>query len=137
MKNAMKVITLAAAAMAYGCALNADEAVGVKPELVEAWRVPVTCNNADQCKLYWQRAQAWVATNSLIRVQIANDVVIATGNSMMNSTTRSYSVVREPRADGSALISFDTTCRNSLGCEGESKYIQAVKFKSYITGVAY
>ena len=74
------------------------------------------CAGAPECKLYWERAQVWVARNSHWKVQVATDVMISTFNGTEGSTYNHYTIVREPIGNGRERISMQTGCNNIFGC---------------------
>ena len=78
---------------------------------------PLECEGEDQCKLYWERAQVWVAKYSYWKIQVATDVVIQTFNATQSSTYNHYSLVREPMGGGVERISMTTGCDNMFGCQ--------------------
>lgn len=110
------------------------------PQYTDAERAailaPVTCPTRPQCDLVWSRMQAWVATNSKWRIQLANEVAIQTyGPSMAgnSSTDTAYSLVRTERGDGGATISIRAACANPFGCFPDP--IDAIKSLKAAVGI--
>ena len=62
-----------AAAVLSGCV---QTPIAIEPPAASAQ--PVLCVNRSQCDVYWQRAQAWVANNSVYRLQTVTDTVLET-----------------------------------------------------------
>ena len=103
----------------------------VDPSTAAAANEPLVCGSKSQCDYYWQRAQAWVAQNSRYRVQSATDAVVSTYSPARGSTDYGFTVIREPRADGSARIVINMRCGNMFGCTQQPEEV-AANFKRYV-----
>ena len=70
MKHAFELFT--AAVVVSGCV---QTPIAVEPPAASAQ--PVLCVDRSQCDVYWQRAQAWVANNSVYRLQTVTAIFIS------------------------------------------------------------
>ena len=103
---AFALATIFTTAMLGGCVSSA-------PPLVTP---PLVCIGEEQCKLYWERAQVWVAQNSSWKIQVATSVLIQTYNAADGSSYNHYSLMREPLESGTEVITMTTGCDNIFGC---------------------
>ena len=94
---------------------------------------PLVCVGDDQCKLYWERAQVWVAKNSRWKIQVATGVLIETYNSVDGSTSNHYTLLREPQASGVERITMTTGCDNIFMCEVRADVARRGLYQ-YVTG---
>lgn len=108
-----------------GCAAKED------PSLVAAANAPLVCEGKSQCDLYWQKAQAWVATNSAWKIQTANDTIINTYNPAPNAATLGYQLVKTPLGNERYEIIVQTSCGNMFGCI-PSGVQQTAALKGYV-----
>lgn len=95
---------------------------------------PLECASEPECKLYWERAQVWVAMNSHWKVQVATDVMISTFNGTEHSTYNHYTIVREPLGDGRERITMQTGCNNIFGCMTRPDIAQQKLYRYVIWG---
>jgi hypothetical protein len=77
---------------------------------------PLLCASKAQCDVYWQRAQAWVASNSEYRIRVANDVLIETFGPFGSKVDLAYRITRVPENSGGARIYIFTGCDNFIRC---------------------
>lgn len=92
---------------------------------------PVLCVGKTQCDAFWQRAQAWVASNSEYRLQTVTGAVIETQGPMVGRAGLAYRVTRVPdNADG-ARIYVLASCSNAFGCTPEPSTAIAA-FKRFV-----
>lgn len=89
----------------------------IDPVLHAAGIKPLYCDSEAQCNLYMERAQAWLATHSHYRIQIANSVQISTYGGVTPDMDLSYTVIREKQADGRSRILVRAGCQNAFGCD--------------------
>lgn len=72
----MKIRILLGAALfatLSGCAVSQ-----LTPAQLQEANDPLICSGKEECDLFWQRAQIYIANHSFWKIQIANDVVIQT-----------------------------------------------------------
>lgn len=96
-------------------------------------KAPPVCRDKDECAIYWSKAQIWLATNSAWKIQLATDSVLQTYSATSNSTSPSFTVTKQPQANGSSKIVVSAVCANPYGCippVWESIY----SFKHYLIG---
>jgi hypothetical protein len=78
-----------------GCATLPDDPAS-NPEA----SAPLTCIGKEQCDLYWQRAQAWIANTSTYRISLATDALIETYGPYPGKRELAYRITRIPQGDG-------------------------------------
>ena len=100
-----------AAAVLSGCV---QTPIAIEPPATSA--EPVLCVNRSQCDVYWQRAQAWVANNSVYRLQTVTDTVLETTGPQPARTGLAFRITRVPDNDDGARIYVMAACGNSVGC---------------------
>ncbi|HFV9303977.1 TPA: hypothetical protein ACIAJC_001628 [Citrobacter freundii] len=108
-----------------GCAAKED------PATVAAANAPLICEGKNQCELYWQKSQAWLATNSAWKIQTANDTIINTYNPAPNAATLGYQLVKNPLGNDRYEIIVQTSCGNVFGCI-PSAVQQTASLKTYV-----
>jgi hypothetical protein len=118
-------ITLATAALLSACASAPTDPA----DQLDA-TTPLYCAGPEQCNLMWRRAQAWVAQNSEMKIQIANDVVLETFNPPEHSLSLGYRILREPQSSRDE-IKIVSICRNIWGCNRSQIGVTA-SFKRYV-----
>lgn len=108
---------------------------GMQPSNLSAEATePLICENADQCSLYWKRAQLWVAKNSRWKIQSATDVVITTYTPVRSSAEFGFQITREPLDVGpKERIAMQPICVNMFGCGDLNATV--VSFKRYVRGL--
>lgn len=116
----------ATAALVTACAAPAPDAA--TSALADE---PLYCNGAEQCNLYWRRAQVWLANNSKYRIQSATDTVITTHGPSSGSIERAYQVVRMPMDAGREQITIASGCGNIYGCNTHQDSM-AASFKRFV-----
>lgn len=77
--------------------------------------IPVSCKNKADCDAKWQKAQAWVVTNGVWKIELSNDSIIQT-HGPANSIDNAFTVTRMNNADGSGKIDIRARCGNLFGC---------------------
>ena len=90
-----------------------------------------TCENEQDCKEKWNAAQAWIATNCGMKIQIATDTIIETYNPTGGSTRLAARAIKEPLGDGKYRIVINVWCDNFLGCFPDALE-SAVDFNQYV-----
>lgn len=123
----LRIAVVVAVIMSGGCATPRD----LTPEEMQSLQ-PLSCTSKGQCDQYWQRIQAWIASNSRWRIQTANDVLIQTFGPGASSTDLAYTAIKNVNADGSATISFRAACDNIFGCHPEP-YRALAALKAFAT----
>lgn len=108
-----------------GCAAKED------PATIAAANAPLICEGKNQCELYWQKSQAWLATNSAWKIQTANDTIINTFNPAPNAATLGYQLVKTPLGNERYEIIVQTSCGNVFGCI-PSAVQQTASLKTYV-----
>jgi len=103
-------IFIAAAALP-GCV---QTPIAVEPPATSA--EPVLCVDRSQCDVYWQRAQAWVANNSVYRLQTITDTVLETAGPQPARTGLAFRITRVPDNQEGARIYVMAACGNSVAC---------------------
>lgn len=92
----------------------AQTPIAVEPPATSAQ--PVLCVNRSQCDVYWQRAQAWVANNSVYRLQTVTDTVLETAGPQPARTSLAFRVTRVPDNQEGARIYVMAACGNVVTC---------------------
>ncbi len=92
---------------------------------------PLLCKGAEQCSVYWRRAQVWVARNSAMKIQTATDAMIETFNPQPNTQQRGYRVLRMPQEDGAERIMISSGCAGYLPCSS-NEISMAARFKRFV-----
>jgi hypothetical protein len=100
-----------AAAVLSGCV---QTPIAIEPPATSAQ--PVLCVNRSQCDVYWQRAQAWVANNSVYRLQTVTDTVLETTGPQPARTGLAFRITRVPDDQDGARIYVMAACGNSVAC---------------------
>jgi hypothetical protein len=102
-----------AAALLAGCSqMPTPGDLATNPSSAE----PLLCTNKAQCDVYWQRAQAWVANNSLYRLQTVTDTVIETYGPEAARTGLAFRITKVPDDKDGARIYALPACSNAFGC---------------------
>lgn len=134
----MRRFFLIAAVLALtGCA-SAPPAppVYVSPEDTELAYTPLICDGAQQCSVYWKRAQFWVVGASSYRIQIATDSLIETYNPPKFQPGWGFRIVRVPLDGLRERIVLTPKCEPASGCDAALSVKVAANFKrSVIEGV--
>jgi hypothetical protein len=92
---------------------------------------PLACVGRDQCDLYWKRAQAWVANNSVYRISTATDTIIETYGPVASRAELAYKVTRVPDGRDGARILIVTSCADYLPCS-PTRTSATVAFKRFV-----
>lgn len=90
------------------------------------------CESKEQCALYWQRAQIWIARNSAWKIQTATDYVINTYTPTNRSSGWGFQVTREPIEDGKELIYLTPLCGSVFAGCSPDRTIVIASFKGYV-----
>jgi hypothetical protein len=98
---------------AAGCASTGGDDPRQSPEAMRE----LGCVDPAQCDLYWQRAQAWIASNSYYRMLLSTDSVIETYGPLAGRTELAYRVVKIPDGKGGARINVAAECGNVFRCD--------------------
>lgn len=106
-----------------GCATGADPAA-------EA-RLALKCRDRAECGHYWQRAQQWVAENSVYKIRTVTDWVIMTESPGDFGFAAAYTITKTPSDDGSAAIALSSVCSNFIPCLA-SHEATVERFKRYV-----
>jgi hypothetical protein len=130
--NAMKKSLLAMLCVAAaGCSTQGQ----VDPDVMQIATTPLTCSNKAQCDLWWQRAQAWVASHSKYKIESSTDTLIQTAGPDGGKRALAYQITRAANPDGTATIGFAAHCDGSMGCK-PNPWEAGADFKQYVRGVA-
>ena len=81
--------------------------------------------------MYWRRAQAWIANNSRMKIQIATDAIVETYNPPTGATYFAYRLTREPVGGAKERIWIRAWCGNMFGCEAHPA-VPMWSFKRYV-----
>lgn len=100
------VVALAACASTGG-----DDSRQVAPAME-----PLGCVDRTQCDVYWQRAKAWISSNSYYRVQLSSDSVIETYGPLPGRMELAYRILKIPDGAGGARITVVAQCGNVFRC---------------------
>lgn len=103
------------------------------PTVTAAAYEPLICQGAEQCSLYWRRAQVWIAGNSRWKIQTATDSVITTYTPTRGEVSWGYQVLRIPQASGAENIRIYPSCANMFGCRPRDVEVAAA-FKAFVKG---
>lgn len=82
--------------------------------------------------MYWRRAQAWIATNSRWKIQVATDTVISTYTPTASSIDLGFQATRVPLSGGRELIEVRAACDNMFGCRPH-QHAAIADMKTYVT----
>jgi hypothetical protein len=119
---------LAVLALAGGCATN--PALGNALTSVRGDSPVVECDSG--CVAPWQRAQIWVGGHAVMKVQIANDVLIQTYNTTGSDASYTITVTKEPLpASGKYRVAISLVCGNLFGCQPDAGNV-AQAFAHYV-----
>ena len=102
---------ITSALLLVGCATTPDNPAS-NAEAV----APLICNSKEQCDLYWQRAQAYVAATSGYRIRLANDTVIETFGPFGSKVDIAFKVTKVPENNSAARIYVNAFCDNFIRC---------------------
>lgn len=106
------LVMLALPFFIIGCVQNQSPRVVVSAEDKAEVRTPLICEGKDQCDLFWQRAQLWLAKNSAWKIQSATEFVINTYYPSRRDVTWGFQVTREPaEVEGQQRIVLQPICR--------------------------
>jgi hypothetical protein len=125
MKNALLATFCVLAA---GCSTQGQ----VNPDVMQIATTPLTCSNATECNLWWQRAQTWVTNHSTYKIEAATDSLIQTAGPLGGKRALAYQITRTPN-DGTATIGFAAHCDSSLGCK-PNPWEAGADFKEFVRG---
>jgi hypothetical protein len=112
---------------AAGCSTQGQ----VNPDVMQIATTPLTCANANECSLWWQRAQTWVANHSSYKIEAANDSLIQTAGPDGGKRALAYQITKAPNSDGTATIGFAAHCDSSLGCK-PNPWEAGADFKQFV-----
>lgn len=121
-----RALALALTVALTSCTTTPDNP-SANPEAV----APLICPSKPVCDTYWQRAQAWVASNSAWKIQTASDAIIQTYGPAYSRVDLAYTITRVPNADGSARIVIAANCDNFIRCY-PTRTDAIVSFKRFV-----
>jgi len=124
------IILISIFTVLVGCASSNKN---LSPGMEAAFHKPLVCAGDSQCKLYWDRANFYVNSNSRYKIQTANDNLIQTFSPTGGSTNLGYNISREPLGSGKYRIWIKTWCDNMFGCYPDQRE-EVAKFKMYVSG---
>lgn len=104
----------------------------IDPTTKEEALRPLVCANEIECTLYWQRAQFWVSSSSVWKLQIITDTVLETYTPQNADIRLGFKVLRERNSDGSSRIRIGAYCGNTIGCK-EHPLSAIRRFKLYVS----
>jgi hypothetical protein len=122
MKRSLMALTL----MLGACAITPDNPAAN----VEASE-PLLCADRGQCDIYWQRAQAWIGSNSFYKIQTVSDAIIQTFGPRPSGVDLAYTITRVPNRDGSGRIYVNPNCGNLIGCT-PTRTEAVIAFKRFV-----
>ncbi|WP_233272624.1 hypothetical protein [Paraburkholderia acidisoli] len=126
-----RILAILLCATAVACAPRGQ----VNPDVMQIATAPLTCSNASECALWWQRAGDWVRNHSKYEVQTATDTLIQTSGPGGGKRLLAYEITKTANNDGTATIGFAAHCDSSLGCK-PNPWTAGAAFKQYVrTGV--
>lgn len=112
----------------YGCTpiMNASDMAHYD----KVSKVPIYCNNNDECELKWGRAILWISENSHWKIRNQTDNLITT-EGPFDTTYVAYIVNKVPLGDGAYQIKIQAGCGNIFGCipsdiELKSQFVEFV-----------
>lgn len=120
-------LLLATVVLLSGCASAPPVPQSVKDEAAK----PINCIDAEQCRLYWQRALFYINQHSEFKIQTVTDNLIQTFSPSGGTTRVGYNVVKEPLQGGMYRIWVRVGCDNMFGCHPE-KYGETNRMKNYV-----
>lgn len=125
---------LAGALVVTGCATQPHQETDLQWMQRQAAEAPLLCQTAEQCALYWRRAQIWVTTNSRMAIRTVTDTIIETFPAPGVQAWRYYQVLRIPGQPGAPdRITIGSGCNNLFGCD-KTELQAAAEFKAFVRG---
>ena len=124
-----KSLLAALCVAAAGCSTQGQ----VNPDVMQVATTPLTCSNNAECDLWWQRAQAWVASHSTYKIESTTQSLIQTAGPDGGKRALAYQITRSVNPDGTATIGFAAHCDGSLGCK-PNPWEAGADFKQYVRG---
>lgn len=88
----------------------------------------------DECKQYWERAQAWIAVHSKWKIQTATDVLIQTYNPTTYDLTYSFTVLKEALPNGKYRIIMSPYFASLAGCSPKPEDVKRAFFHYVLYG---
>jgi hypothetical protein len=126
--NAMKKALLTTlCVLAVGCTTRGQ----VNPDVMQIATTPLTCSSANECGLWWQRAQSWVSSHSTYKIEASNDSLIQTTGPDGGKRALAYQITKAANNDGTATIGFAAHCDSSLGCK-PNPWEAGADFKEFV-----
>ena len=113
--------------LAAGCSTRGQ----VNPDVMQIATTPLTCSNASECSVWWQRARSWVGSHSAYKIEASTDSLIQTAGPDGGKRTLAYQITRTPNNDGTATIGFAAHCDSSLGCK-PNPWEAGADFKEFV-----
>jgi hypothetical protein len=98
----------------------------------EELETPLYCEGEQQCRDLWERATYYISTNAGYKMQLSNDTLIETYNSI--DTRLAWKVVKKPLGKGRYQIITSAWCNNVFGCTPDS-YEAILDAKRYMKEV--
>jgi hypothetical protein len=118
----------ASCALLAGCSAATHR---VSPETMQLATAPLVCQSADECALWWQRAEDWVLRHGSYKVFAVTDSLIETTGPEGGSSKLAYEITKTANADGSATIGFAAYCDSMFGCR-PNPWEAGAKFKQFV-----
>jgi hypothetical protein len=92
---------------------------------------PIICISGPDCDAKWNRAAAWIAANSTLKIQVRTDTVVQTTGPTQSETTPAFTVTKVARGEGRFEITFNGGCGNPNRCvpsilESRARFTQFV-----------
>lgn len=125
----MRVLLAVLLLTVSGCATTSPEMAATMDSLEAG---PVLSDSA-HAALHWQRAQAWVAKHSRMKIQTATDILIETHNVTNNYAWWSFHVMREP-VPGGYRVTMGCQCGNMFGCDPSRERLEKAFYHYVETG---
>lgn len=97
-----------------------EEAVRVKGWAKKA--KPITeCRSPEDCDAKWQRATAWIKSNSRFQIAVDQPTLLSTYGAVYANTGLSFVIERRRNKDGVEFIAARGWCGNAFTCKPKAK----------------
>jgi PBP1b-binding outer membrane lipoprotein LpoB len=93
---------------------------------------PIICQNKKDCELKWERAVAWVVSNSEWKIQTQTDNLIQTFGPEEDSTSTAFLISKVPLSNGRYQITITADCGRRGLCIPERTWAKAM-FGRYVS----
>ncbi|GAB7228177.1 hypothetical protein VrSk94_18620 [Vibrio rotiferianus] len=121
------LVTICLVSLTVACQSTPELTSDLKQEL----ETPLVCSGESECSLMWERATYFVSHNAGYKIQIHNNTLIETYNSVDSSVKLAFKVSKEPLGDGKYRIWTKAWCANIISCH-PNELETIAKAKRYI-----